>query len=547
MEQRMLSGNPRPPSFPGYTCMGLVASGSTAVVYHLRSTEHGTAGGDPRLAHAGDDIAVKVGKLPADPDRTDPLHREARCLARLRLHPHILAWYGAGITEEGHGYLVLDYAAQGSCLERLKTGVFGANQTLAMGISLAGALATAHRAGYLHRDIKPGNVLITGSGSALLADFGICASVYRPNSSFGLSLPWAAPEVVRHISHGSEASDVYSLAATLFALLCGYSPYEYAYHPRTHDELSQAILSRATPMLAADHAPSAVARVLHVAMSYDCADRFDSAIDFARALQRTQHACFRHITPLSVDGLAAVPAGLEQYCDIGGRGSHRFSTLASQAAIPDERPAAFESHSRAASVERIFAPPASQSATLSPTSTPPRRDHRASVKQLMRISTHAIFALLSLILAVIVPSMHVRAPPAQTQRAPSRSFSRAEQPDQHIPSGLDEGHETQPEPQSAAIAPPQQVNGSISGDEAQFRWINPDPHQGDVFIWMLVEPGNAIPENAIAENSGPSSISERATIRIPRNPRQRRCIQVRIMRADRRISQRSAVACTPYP
>jgi serine/threonine protein kinase len=284
------------------------------------------------------------------------MRREAQCLAALCPHPNILAWHAAGVTQEGHGYLVLDYAALGSCRKRLRAKAFEVDEALSMGIALACALATAHRAGYLHRDIKPSNVLIAASGTPLLADFGICTSVYQPEDSPGFSLPWAPPEVASQASPGSEAGDIYSLAATLFALLCGQSPYEHAYRPRSHNELVRAMLTRATPVLDAAHAPPTVSRALRVAMSQDPGDRFVSALDFARALQHVQFACFHHVTPLAVDGAAPVPAELKCCSTADGRDIARLSMLELPQAAPCPPTAAHSSTTTRPSSSRAPSP-----------------------------------------------------------------------------------------------------------------------------------------------------------------------------------------------
>lgn len=161
-------------------------------------------------------------------------------------HPNIIHLYHHGIvtsakTNKSHGYIVFNYASQGNLKER----VFDATRVLYIGIQLCDALDTVHRIGIIHRDIKPSNILMNAQGTPLLSDFGISSFIYKLNNSDGFSLPWAAPEILAgelEGYHGSKASDIYSLGATLCALLTGFSPFELE-HNRT-DPIDLSHLSR---------------------------------------------------------------------------------------------------------------------------------------------------------------------------------------------------------------------------------------------------------------------------------------------------------------
>src|SRR5690606_20956414 len=102
-------------------------------------------------------------------------------------------------------------------------------EVLDVGVRLAGALETAHQAGVLHRDIKPSNVLISTTGRTVLSDFGIStvrAETDEEESRQAMSIPWAAPEVIRGDESGTIASEVWSLGATLYTFAAGHSPFE---------------------------------------------------------------------------------------------------------------------------------------------------------------------------------------------------------------------------------------------------------------------------------------------------------------------------------
>ncbi|MFL6025592.1 MAG: protein kinase domain-containing protein [Friedmanniella sp.] len=151
--------------------------------------------------------------------------RESAAAGRLSGHAGVVTVHDAGILPDGRPYLVMELAPGGSL-----TGWLGREdqpdeeQVRQVGVRIADALATAHAAGVLHRDVKPANVLIDAYGDPGLADFGL-AAVVEPemelaDETFGVSPAYAPPEVLRGRS-ATTAGDVFSLAATLYALLAG--------------------------------------------------------------------------------------------------------------------------------------------------------------------------------------------------------------------------------------------------------------------------------------------------------------------------------------
>src|SRR5690606_35204066 len=112
--------------------------------------------------------------------------------------------------------------AQRYRLERIPVG-----EVLTVGVRMASALESAHRAGLIHRDVKPSNILITSFGAPVLADFGISSSLARGRDEvLAMSVPWSAPEVIAETTSGDVASEVWALGATVYSLLAGHSPFE---------------------------------------------------------------------------------------------------------------------------------------------------------------------------------------------------------------------------------------------------------------------------------------------------------------------------------
>ena len=198
---------------PGYSPIMQLGSGSEADVYLYRQ-------------HAPNrQVAIKISKQRMDSQAANRLRSEADFMGRICTHPHILSIYGSGITATGHGYTVFEYASGGNFKAFLEHDRLTADQMLTIGIDLASALFTAHRKGIIHRDIKPSNILINAQHMPMLADFGIAGTIYG-GPGVGFTVAWAPPEVLANGGGGNEASDIYSLGATLLAMVTGQSPYE---------------------------------------------------------------------------------------------------------------------------------------------------------------------------------------------------------------------------------------------------------------------------------------------------------------------------------
>ena len=143
-------------------------------------------------------------------------------------------------------------------------------------IQLACAVETAHRAGIIHRDIKPANVLVSQYGAPGLTDFGIAGrggAAVDDDDDVGVSVPWAPPEVLFGQSNGDARADVYSLAATLWQLLVGRSPFEVPGGDNTAYALMPRIRANPAPSTGRADVPVSLERLLAQAMAKDPANR----------------------------------------------------------------------------------------------------------------------------------------------------------------------------------------------------------------------------------------------------------------------------------
>jgi len=146
---------------------------------------------DTRL---GRDVAIKVlpQHMSASPELRQRLDREAKTISQLS-HPHCCMLHDVG-HKDGTDYLVMEYLEGETLADRLGKGAVPVDQALKIGIEIAGALDAAHKSGVVHRDLKPGNVMLTKSGVKLL-DFGLAKLQAAPSPvSAVTSLPTALQE-----------------------------------------------------------------------------------------------------------------------------------------------------------------------------------------------------------------------------------------------------------------------------------------------------------------------------------------------------------------
>jgi serine/threonine-protein kinase PknK len=237
-------------------------------------------------------VAVKVLTTDLDPDNLDRFMREQRAMGRLSGHPHIVQILEVGTTASGRPYIVMPFHAKDS-LESLvrRHGPLDWRETLSICVKLAGALDAAHRAGTLHRDVKPANILLTDYGEPQLTDFGIARITGGFETATGVitgSPAFTAPEVLEGATP-TVASDIYSLGATMFCALTGHAAYERRSGEQVVAQFLR-IASEPIPDLRTRGMPDAVAAAIEQAMARDPSDRPASVTEFGERLREIQRS-----------------------------------------------------------------------------------------------------------------------------------------------------------------------------------------------------------------------------------------------------------------
>jgi eukaryotic-like serine/threonine-protein kinase len=250
-------------------------------------------------------VAVKLlaEHLAADPAFVSRFQREALAAARL-IHPNIVQVFDSGLDERrDQHYIVMEYIDGQSCAEILRErGWLGVEEALPIVLGACAGLDYAHRKGVVHRDVKPGNLLIGTDRVVKLADFGIAkateqSSITQIGSVLGTAA-YLAPEQGRGEEAGPPA-DIYALGVVTYQILSGRLPFEGA----SLTEL--AIKQQREPPASLDDLVAAVspelAAAVAVALRIDPRLRYPTAVEMARALEEGS----RGIAPGS--GTAIVP------------------------------------------------------------------------------------------------------------------------------------------------------------------------------------------------------------------------------------------------
>lgn len=532
-----------PPDLPGFTYVDLLGSGGFADVFLYEQQL-------PKRR-----VAVKV--LLTDrmsSGSVEEFTAEANVMAMLSTHPAIVTIYQAGVAKDGRPYLVMEYCPRPNLQVRYRREPFSIAESLRVGVQVAAAVETAHRAGVLHRDIKPANILVTEYNRPALTDFGIASTTNAAAESAGLSIPWSPPESFADVPRSDPRSDVYALGATVYTLLAGRSPFELPGQRNGAAELIHRIETLPLPTLGRADVPVSLQRVLERAMAKAPADRYESALALARALQTVQIELSHSVTPIDIlddhipedieededDGLTRVRGVVSinpETTPAAGMTRPSAVTAPSAAAVaPRFDPAPVETETVA---RRAPAPPSAYEQTVRrdqvglPVSLdetivrapafdapPPHQEEDAAPPRRRRTGLWiglgaAALVIVAIIVGVSLPG--ILSGTAQEQPKPSESSKPQD-------------------PLSAVIPAVTDVVGSPVEGGVSFTWTNPDPQEGDHYLVTPVSVSDSDPEPE------PVDVAE---IVVPAAASGPTCVDVELVRANGQFQNEPTRGCTP--
>lgn len=258
----------------GFTPLDVLGRGGFGTVHRAADDAHGR------------EVAVKVlGRIDDDSARRR-FDRERRAMGTLSGHPSIGIVYTSGFTARNEPYIVMEMIRGGSLADRLEAdGPLPPSEVKELGAILAEALHHAHQGGVLHLDLKPENILMSRFGRPKIVDFGIAAIVDDDSatSTIRATPSYADPDVLDG-RPGTERSDVYGLAATLYTLLEGSPPYSTG-SPGMYQVMQRVALDP-VPSVERPDVATGFSELLRRAMAKDPVDRPASMEEFERLLRQ---------------------------------------------------------------------------------------------------------------------------------------------------------------------------------------------------------------------------------------------------------------------
>jgi serine/threonine protein kinase len=230
-------------------------------------------------------IKVPHQKLVSRPEEAEAYLTEARTVANLD-HPHIVPGYDVGSAEDCPCFIVSKFVEGSILARRIRDDRPTFGEAVELVATVAEALHYAHRKGVVHRDIKPGNILLDAEGQPHVADFGLALKKENVGKgpTFAGTPAYASPEQAREEGHRVDGrSDVFSLGVVFYELLTGRRPFK----GDTREELLERITSveGRPPRQIDDTIPKELERICLKALSKRASERYTTAKDIADDLR----------------------------------------------------------------------------------------------------------------------------------------------------------------------------------------------------------------------------------------------------------------------